>query len=106
RVSPDGRRYAYVRDERNCASELLVRDAATFRVVARHRVTGGVDHDWVGDTLVVAQLDYVSPWRIRSDLNRWAPNGPWRRATRGARLIAPAGGGGRLVALALGPAPA
>ena len=106
RVSPDGRRIAYVRDEGNGASELRVRDAATFRVVARHRVTGGVDYDWVGDTLVVAQLDYVTPWRIRSDLYRWAPNGSWRRATRGARLIAPAGGGGRLVALALGPATA
>src|SRR5205807_793215 len=57
RVSPDGRRIAYVRDEGNGASELRVRDAATFRVVARHRVTGGVDYDWVGDTLVVAQLD-------------------------------------------------
>jgi len=106
RVSPDGRRIAYVRDAGNGASELRVRDAATFRVVARHRVTGGVDYDWVGDTLVVAQLDYVTPWRIRSDLYRWVPGGSWRRATRGARLVAPAGGGGRLVALALGPATA
>jgi len=55
---------------------------------------------------VVAQLDYVTPWRIRSDLYRWVPGGSWRRATRGARLVAPAGGGGRLVALALGPATA
>ena len=106
RVSPDGRRIAYVRDVGSGASELRVRDAATFRVVARHRVTGGVDYDWVGDTLVVAQLDYVTPWRIRSDLYRWVPGGSWRRATRGARLVAPAGGGGRLVALALGPATA
>jgi len=106
RVSPDGRRIAYVRDEGNGASELRVRDAATFRVVARHRVTGGVDYDWVGDTLVVAQLDYLTPWRIRSDLYRWVPGGSWRRATRGARLVAPAGGGGRLVALTLGPATA
>jgi len=106
RVSPDGRRIAYVRDAGNGASELRVRDAATFRVVARHRVTGAVDYDWVGDTLVVAQLDYVTPWRIRSDLYRWVPGGSWRRATRGARLVAPAGGGGRLVALALGPATA
>ena len=103
RVSPDGRRVAYVRDDGSGASELRVRDAATLRVVARHRVTAGVDYDWVADTLVVAQLDYVTPWRIRSDLYRWVPNGSWRRATRGARLVAPAGGGGRLVAVALGP---
>src|SRR5207245_2325518 len=75
----------------------------TFRVVARHRVNGGVDYDWVGDTLVVAQLDYVTRWRIRSDLYRWVPGKSWRRSTRGARLVAPAGGGGRLAAAALGP---
>ncbi len=103
RVSPDGRRVAYVRDDGSGASELRVRDATTLRVVARHRVTAGVDYDWVADTLVVAQLDYVTPWRIRSDLYRWVPGGSWRRATRGARLVAPAGGGGRLVAVALGP---
>jgi hypothetical protein len=106
RLSPDGRRIAYVRDDGKGASELRVEDAATFRVVARHRVTGGVDYDWVGDTLVVAQLDYVTRWRVRSDLYRWVPGGSWRRATRGARLIAPAGGGGRLAAIALGPAAA
>src|SRR5438876_909450 len=51
-----------------------------------------------------AQLDFTSRWRIRSDLYRWVPGGAWRRATRGARLVAPAGGGGRLAAIALGPA--
>ncbi|PYO27997.1 MAG: hypothetical protein DMD73_07180 [Gemmatimonadetes bacterium] len=106
RASPDGRRVAYVRDDGKGASELRVREAATFRVVARHRVNGGVDYDWVGDTLVVAQLDYVTRWRIRSDLYRWVPGKSWRRSTRGARLVAPAGGGGRLAAVALGPAAA
>jgi len=104
RVSPDGHRIAYVRDDGKGPSELRVLDAATLRVLARHRVNGGVDYDWVGDTLVVAQLDYTTRWRIRSDLYRWVPGGAWRRATRGARLVAPAGGGGRLVAVALGPA--
>ena len=104
RVSPDGRRIAYVRDDGKGASELRVRDATTFRVLARHRVTGGADYDWVGDTLVVTQLDYVTRWRIRSDLYHWVPGGSWRRTTRGARLVAPAGGGGRFAAVALGPA--
>jgi len=106
RASPDGRRVAYVRDDGKGASELRVREAATFRVVARHRVNGGVDYDWVGDTLVVAQLDYVTRWRIRSDLYRWVPGKSWRRSTWWARLVAPAGGGGRLAAVALGPAAA
>src|SRR5439155_896621 len=47
---------------------------------------------------------YVTRWRIRSDLYHWVPGGSWRRTTRGARLVAPAGGGGRFAAVALGPA--
>ena len=103
RVSPDGRRVAYVRDDGKGTSVLRVLDAATGRRLAAHRVNGGVDYDWLGDTLVVTQLDFTSRWRIRSDLYRWVPGGVWRRATRGARLVAPAGGGGRLAAIALGP---
>jgi len=104
RVSPDGRRVAYVRDDGKGASVLRVLDAATERTLAARRVNGGVDYDWLGDTLVVTQLDFTSRWRIRSDLYRWVPGRAWRRATRGARLVAPAGGGGRLAAIALGPA--
>jgi hypothetical protein len=103
RVSPDGRRVAYVRDDGKGTSVLRVLDAATERPLAAHRVNGGVDYDWLGDTLVVTQLDFTSRWRIRSDLYRWVPGRAWRRATRGARLVAPAGGGGRLAAIALGP---
>lgn len=105
RVSPDGRRVAYVRDDGKGASELRILDVATFRTLATHHVNGGVDYDWVGDTLVVSQLDFTSRWRLRSDLYRWVPStGAWSRATHGARLVAPAGGGGRLAAIALGPA--
>ncbi len=104
RVSPDGRRVAYVRDDGKGASVLRVLDAATARPLAAHRVNGGVDYDWLGDTLVITQLDFTSRWRIRSDLYRWVPGRAWRRATRGARLVAPAGGGGRLAAIALEPA--
>lgn len=110
RVSRNGRRMAYVRDDGKGASELRVLDAVTFQTVATHQVNGGVDYDWVGDTLVVAQLDFTSRWRLRSDLYRWVPaTGAWRRATHGARLVAPTGGGGvgrggGLAAITLGPA--
>ena len=106
RVSPDGRRLAYVRDDGKGASELRVIDAATFHPVASHRVNGGVDYDWVGDTLMVTQLDYTTRWRIRSDLYGWVPGRAWQRRTWGARLVAPAGGGGRLATIVLGPAAA
>jgi WD40-like Beta Propeller Repeat len=101
RVSPDGRRVAYLRDDGKGAAELRVLDAATLRPLARHRVNAGVDFDWLGDTLVVTQLDFTSRWRIRSDLYRWVAGRDWRRATHDARLVAPAGGGGRLAAIAL-----
>lgn len=105
RVSPDGRRVAYVRDDGKGASELRVIDVASLRTLATHHVNGGVDYDWVADTLVLAQLDFTSRWRLRSDLYRWVPaTGAWRRATHGARLVGPAGGGGRLAAITLGPA--
>src|SRR5207245_2194334 len=51
RVSPDGRRVAYVRDDGKGTSMLRVLDAATGRPLAAHRVNGGVDYDWLGDTL-------------------------------------------------------
>jgi len=103
RVSPDGRRVAYVRDDGKGALELRVLDATTFRQLGTHRVNAGVEYDWLGDTVVVSQLDFTSRWRIRSDLYRWLPGGGWRRATRGARVVAPAAGGSRLAAIVLGP---
>ena len=104
RVSPDGRLAAYVWDDATGAREVRVLETATFRRVAAHRVNGGVTYAWCGDTLVIAQLDFTDRWRIRSDLYRWVPGVSWQRVTRGARLVAPAVGGGRFVALALAPA--
>src|SRR5207245_72655 len=102
-VSPDGRRVAYLRDDGKGASELRLIQVGTLRRIASHEVNGNVTYGWLGDTLVVAQLDYTSRWRVRSDLYRWRPGSGWRRVTRGARLAQPRGGGGRLAALALRP---
>lgn len=103
-VSPDGHRVVYVWDDGKGAGELRVLDALTFRPLATHRVNGGASYDWLGDTLVVAQLDYTSRWQIRSDLYRWVPGALWHRETHGARIVEPASGGGRLAALTLAPA--
>ena len=84
RVSPDGRRLAYLYDDGRGARRLRVVDPQSGAVLRSHRVNGGVSYDWIGDTLVVAQLDFSSRWTIRSDLWRWSPNGAWTRLTTNA----------------------
>src|SRR5206468_1056390 len=74
-----------------------------FQVLRAHRVNGEVSYDWLGDTLVVAQLDWTSRWQVHSDLYRWFPDGEWRRVTRAARLVTPRAGGGCLSVIALLP---
>src|SRR2546426_831390 len=105
-LSPDGGRVAYQRDDAKGARQLVVVDMRDWRVLRHHRVNAGVSYDWLGDTLVVAQLDWTSRWRLRSDLYRWLPDGGWRRDTRGARLVRPRAGGARLAAIRLTPAAA
>ena len=101
RVSPDGRSLAYLYDDGRGARRLRVVDPTSGAVLRSHRVNGGVSYDWLGDTLIVAQLDFRSRWTIRSDLWRWSPDGAWTRLTTNARLIEPRGGGGTLSALRL-----
>jgi len=102
RVSPDGNRIAYVYDDGRDARKLRVVDAQSGAVERAHRVNGEVSYDWLGDTLIVAQLDYIDRWTARSDLWRWSPSGDWTRMTDSARLLEPRSGGGMLVALKLG----
>jgi hypothetical protein len=101
RVSPDGRSLAYLYDDWRGARRLRVVDPTSGAVRRSHRVNGGVSYDWLGDTLIVAQLDFSTRWTIRSDLWRWSPDGAWTRMTRDARLIEPRAGGGTLSALKL-----
>lgn len=104
RVSPDGRFVAFLHDDGKGAARLRIAEAAGWRVLRSHRVTGAVRYDWSGDTLIVAQLEFISRRRIRSDLYHWGPDGSWRRVTRGARLTGPRGGGGVLAGVAITPA--
>ena len=101
RVSPDGRRLAYIHNDGRGAPRLRIVDPHSGAVLRSHRVTGQVSFDWLGDTLVVAQLEFAGRWSVRSDLWRWLPDGAWRRMTTRARIIEPRAGGGTLTALRL-----
>jgi WD40-like Beta Propeller Repeat len=103
RVSPDGRRVAYLRNDGKDVPEIRIVSADGWRPLRSHRVNDEASYDWVGDTLVVSQFDFTSRWRVRSDLYRWLPDGRWERVTHGARLREPRGGAGRLSAIALLP---
>jgi len=87
RVSPDGKSLAYVYNDGRGAQRLRVVDTQTFAEQRSHRTTGQVSFDWLGDTLLIAQLDFTNRWTLRSDLWKWMPDGAWKRETTGQRLI-------------------
>ena len=101
-ASPDGRRVAFVQDDGKGARAIVIADAATWRPLRRHNINSLASGDWLGDTLIVSQVDFTSRWRIRSDLYRWTPDGAWHRTTHGARLTEPHAGGGVLSAVRIG----
>ncbi|MGH7752866.1 MAG: hypothetical protein ACREN5_08630, partial [Gemmatimonadales bacterium] len=87
RLSDDGRRLAYLHDDGRSLRRVMVVDLHTGERRG-HRVTQQVSFDWMKDQLLVAQLDFTSPYDLRGDLYRWSPGGAWRRLTRGARVVA------------------
>lgn len=101
RVSPDGRSLAFVYDDWRSARELRVIDLASRALLRSHWVNAQVGYDWLGDTLIVAQLEFTGRWTLRSDLWRWTPDGTWKRLTTDARLMEPRTGGGVLSSLKL-----
>jgi hypothetical protein len=103
RVSPDGRRLAYIHSDGRGAQRLRVVDPQSGAVLRSHRLTGQASFDWLGDTLIVAQLDFTNRWSARSDLWKWSPQGAWTRVTTDARIIEPRVGGGVLSTLWLSP---
>ena len=103
-ISRDRRLVAYHHDDGTHAPEIRIVSLDEWRTVRRHRVNANVTFDWLGDTLVVAQIDFTGRRVIRSDLYSWLPDGRWRRDTRGQRLTAPRGGGSVLTVVGLTPA--
>jgi hypothetical protein len=102
RISPDGQRLAYLGQNGTDATRLVIADAATLVTIRSRQVNSFVTFDWSGDTLVVAQLEFIDRWRPRSDLYHWLPGGKWRRETRGARIAEPRAGGGMTTWITLG----
>lgn len=103
RVSPDGGTVAYLHDDGRGPQRVRLVDPQSGTVRRSHRVTGQASFDWLGDTLVVGQLEFAGRWSLRSDLWRWAPDGAWRRMTTNARLTDPRAGGSVLSSLRLTP---
>ncbi len=102
RVSPDGRLLAYVQADGRSDLQLVVREIASGRIAARHRVNADVAPSWQGDTLYLGQLDFTTPVNIRTALYRWRPGEPWRPVPGSDRLGRPfSGGSGRLMAVDL-----
>lgn len=85
RVSPERKRIAFVRDDGMSDPHIIVRDMRTGSHIASHRVTSPGDLAWVGDTLYVTQMEYLSPVEARSDLYRWVPGEHWARVSKGGR---------------------
>ena len=103
RVSPDGRSIAYVHNDGRGAARIRIIDPENGAVLRSHRVTGQVSFDWLGDTIVVGQLEFDGRWNLRSDLWRWSEDGAWTRMTTNARLTDPRAGGGVLTSLRITP---
>jgi hypothetical protein len=88
RLSPDGSRVAYVVSRGRTPEYVEIRSVVGDTVLETQRVNGAPALAWVGDSLLLAQLDFTSPVTVRSDLYVWN-GGRLTRLTRGARLGSP-----------------
>ncbi|HWO87993.1 MAG TPA: hypothetical protein VNL98_02465, partial [Gemmatimonadales bacterium] len=90
RISPDGTRLAYLHADGKNEARVIVRERASGRALASHRVNAGVDLAWVdADALVVSNLDYRNAVEVRSGLYRWEPGRSWRRISGSESLARP-----------------
>ncbi|UCG86935.1 MAG: PD40 domain-containing protein, partial [Gemmatimonadota bacterium] len=85
RVSPDGSRLAYRRDDGKSAQQLILLDLASGEKLAARRMTAVEGISWLDEGVLVTQLEFQSPVEIRSDLYHWGSAGSWRRLTHDIR---------------------
>lgn len=90
RFSPSGAAIAYAASTgREEPSMRLLRADGSERVVAERTSLGPAAWTPGGDSLLFAQLEFVDPYRIYSDLYRAGLDGGEERLTRGARFWEP-----------------
>ncbi|MBI4519566.1 MAG: PD40 domain-containing protein, partial [Gemmatimonadetes bacterium] len=105
RFSPDGSEVAYARSDGRSDPQIAVVRADGSPVRSVGPLNGVESMAWFPDgAFVVAQIEYVDPYRLTKDLYR-VERGERRRLTRGERLYHPdvAPGGGAAVAVQNGP---
>ncbi|MCH7890921.1 MAG: PD40 domain-containing protein [Gemmatimonadetes bacterium] len=89
-VSPDGTRLAFGRSDGRTDIQMRVSEPDGSNDRKLFRLSNLSDFAWLRDgSLVVSELEFTDPFRIRSDLFRIDPAGRKRRITRGARLDYP-----------------
>ncbi|HEX6363480.1 MAG TPA: hypothetical protein VFZ93_11010, partial [Albitalea sp.] len=101
RVSPDGSRIAYDADDGREVNATRVLDRTTGRRLRAWRRNGSGALAWLpdGSGLVVSQLEFAGPYRLRQDLWRIDDDGE-HRLTHGARVQDPdVSRTGRIVAI-------
>ena len=95
RASPDGRLLAYSANDyrSSAATRLLDLETGRVRTLGRRNQIAGLlgPASWLpdGSGVVVPQLEYRGPYRLRSDLWELGLDGTERRLTRGERLTQP-----------------
>ena len=89
-VSPDGATLAFVRSDGRSDIQLRVGDPDGSHDREFKRLNSLSDFTWLPDgSLVVSEMEFTGPFRIRSDLIHIDAEGRERRITRGARLAQP-----------------
>lgn len=90
RVSSDGRRVLFVKDDGRDAAHLAVLERGSGAVRTLARVNGGLGLAWdTGGAVLASEFEFTDPYTIRAELFRVDAAGRERRLTRGARLLSP-----------------
>ena len=89
-VSPDGTRLAFVRSDGRTDIQMRVSEPDGSNDHKLLRLTNLSDFAWLPDgSLVLSEVEFTDPFRLRSDLFRIGPDGRKRRITWGARVDHP-----------------
>ena len=89
-VSPDGSRLAFMRSDGRTDIQMRVGEPDGSNDHKLLRLSNLSDFTWLPDgSLVVSEIEFTDPFRLRSDLFHIGSDGRKRRITRGARVDHP-----------------